>query len=445
MPHPIIVSYNSTSRTESKFVNNLADYLNSKRLDIEPYDPNIAAQRMSQQLTTAKWFIVILTPGAIQSPQVQSLVNIAFSSIKQGHLQGVLALTTPSNPIELDDLPPLWSTLRIYYTGERNEDLQQTFEKLYRTLDDKRATVPGTSTSNNNWAYSAYNSGAFRPQATTRQTPQSSLPRLFIALVAALVLIIFFLAYYLGASLIFRRQSTPTNSKQVTVTAVETLTAIARTNTKVTATAHANATAQTHATAIVVSQDNLIYTHGTSGNPYLTSFNGQDTDKQWKSDSACVLHADDTYHVMSTSNGQYKLCMANNTNFRNFAYQVDMSIINGDAGGLIFGWNGANRFYRFSLNIKGTYELFVCQPDTCSDTSNDNGQQLRIGSLKDVNNTNTLTVIAIDKNIYLYINGVFKDEVNNANVDQIGEIGVYASSDTQPTEVTFSNLKVWKL
>src|ERR1700730_5863433 len=147
MSYPIVVSYNSASPKEYTFVKELMSYLSAKHIYAISDDPNVSEPRVKQRLLSAQWLVLLLTPEAISSPQVQSLVNTAFERVGQGDMQGVLALTFSSNPVELEDMPPLWSTIRIYYAGERNEDRQQAFEKLSRTLSYTRVPVPATSSS----------------------------------------------------------------------------------------------------------------------------------------------------------------------------------------------------------------------------------------------------------------------------------------------------------
>src|SRR5437588_2345899 len=154
MSHPIIVSYNSANPKEHTFVKALMNYLGAMNIYAISDDPNVSEPRMKQRLLSAQWLVLLLTPEAISSPHVQSLVNTAFARVGQGYMQGVLALTFSSNPVELEDMPPLWSTIRIYYVGESNEDYQQAFEKLSRTLSSMRVPVPATSSSTNNWASS---------------------------------------------------------------------------------------------------------------------------------------------------------------------------------------------------------------------------------------------------------------------------------------------------
>ncbi len=56
----------------------------------------------------------------------------------------------------------------------------------------------------------------------------------------------------------------------------------------------------------------------------------------------------------------------------------------------------------------------------------------------------TATVIAFESHIYLYINGQFLTGAHDKTVAS-GAIGVSALSEISPTEVVFSNVKVWKL
>jgi hypothetical protein len=353
--------------------------------------------------------------------------------------------------VDLEEMPSLsWSTIRIYYAGDRNEDHQQAFEKLSRALGYTGIPVPATSFSTNNWA-SPYSSAASRPLPTVHQPTRSSHSRLVIPVVAASILIIFFLSFILSASLLskFRSTPTPTPNARATETAQRASTAFA--NVKATGTA----TTRANATATAVSLDTVLYNTDTRKTPYLTSLDAQDDNSQWQHDSECVLKPDSTYDVKSTLDGHYKVCMASsNMSLTNFAYQVTMQIISGDAGGLIFRSDGAQQYYRFSLNSNGRYALLVCQSSICSDTNTkiSNGLPLVAGNLKNVGQVNTLvvqtttlSVIATDNTIYLYVNKIFLNEVKDSTISQGGEIGVFAASENQHTEVAFSEVKVWKL
>src|SRR5205823_3817821 len=135
MSYPVIVSYNSANPKERPFVTKLMDYLSTKGIQAVADDPNFSEHMMKQWLLNAHWLVLVLTPEAIRSPQVHSLINTALDGAKQGHIKGVLALAFLSNPVEPEDMPySSWSTIRTYYAGESDEDHQRAFEKVSRTL-----------------------------------------------------------------------------------------------------------------------------------------------------------------------------------------------------------------------------------------------------------------------------------------------------------------------
>jgi len=61
-----------------------------------------------------------------------------------------------------------------------------------------------------------------------------------------------------------------------------------------------------------------------------------------------------------------------------------------------------------------------------------------------LNQANTITVVAQGGNLYLYINGQYVDNINNATLSS-GKIGVFSESGTNATIVSFTNAKVWQL
>src|SRR3989440_3117476 len=155
MANPVIISYNSINPKERAFMTKLGNYLSAKNIYALADDPNVSESKMKQQLLNVQWLILILTPETIRSPWVQSLVNTAFDRVRQGHMQGVLALAFSSNPVEPEDMPNAsWSTIRTYYAGESDEDHQRAFEKLARTLGYSKVPVYAVSSPADNWASS---------------------------------------------------------------------------------------------------------------------------------------------------------------------------------------------------------------------------------------------------------------------------------------------------
>ncbi len=164
--------------------------------------------------------------------------------------------------------------------------------------------------------------------------------------------------------------------------------------------------------------------------------------------SACTFKGG-AYHVLQSDPTVFNsYCIANSHNFSNFAYEVQMQIIQGDGGGIIFRANntGANAtFYLFTVDVTGHYEIFLCPPD------NTRCQVLVTSTFSSaikqgLNQTNIIAVVAQGSTMTLYVNHQqvrsFTDSTSNH-----GQIGVVAFpffiTGGHPTEVVYSNAKVW--
>jgi eukaryotic-like serine/threonine-protein kinase len=135
-------------------------------------------------------------------------------------------------------------------------------------------------------------------------------------------------------------------------------------------------------------------------------------------------------------------CLARQTNYIDFIYQVDLTMTRSETAGLIFRSNSVlNADYLFEVNSDNTYFLNASTPSISVQNSlvpkaSFSGQA-----------TNTLTVIARGHDIYLFINQHFLTHTSDATSSS-GQIGMFV--DAQPTDqggaiATFSNLKVWTL
>ena len=148
------------------------------------------------------------------------------------------------------------------------------------------------------------------------------------------------------------------------------------------------------------------------------------------------------YHA-SASAGFIGPCLAPAVSVSNFAFQAQMTIIKGNAGGLIFRLNFAAsslNTYLFLIDHLGGYRLVALQ-------NNNNARQLAIGVSPAVNvglnQSNLLTVIARGSNFYLYVNKQYITSAGD-NAFSSGVVGVFASG-ANATDVVFSNAQVWKL
>jgi Domain of Unknown Function (DUF1080)/zinc-ribbon domain len=230
-------------------------------------------------------------------------------------------------------------------------------------------------------------------------------------------------------------RATTTANTQVTGTAVAVVNA--------TATANAVATAHVVGTATALQS---IYTQATSGNSALNESLSGNTGSNWDIDQAqggggCGFNGG-SYRASIYSKGFYFSCFAQNTNFSNFAFQVQMNITRGDSGGLIFrGNSSANKFYAFQVSQDGSYDLFASQDRTHSnDLFFGNSPSIK----KNTGQANLVTIIARGGNISFYINKQYTGSISDGTFKS-GQIGLFASDHTNPTDVAFSNLRIWQL
>ncbi|MEO8956642.1 MAG: family 16 glycoside hydrolase [Ktedonobacteraceae bacterium] len=238
-------------------------------------------------------------------------------------------------------------------------------------------------------------------------------------------------------------QTNQTRITQATATAHAQATGTAIAVVNATATANAVATAHVVGTATALQS---IYTHATSGNPVLNEPLNGNTGSNWDVDQAqggggCGFNGG-SYRASIYSKGFYFSCFAQNTNFSNFAFQVQMNITRGDSGGLIFRGNSATtKFYAFQVGQDGSYDLFASQDRThSSDLLFSNSPTIK----KNTGQTNLVTIIARGGNISFYINKRYTGSVSDGTFKS-GQIGLFASDHTHPTDVTFSNLQIWNL
>jgi TIR domain-containing protein/3-keto-disaccharide hydrolase len=209
--------------------------------------------------------------------------------------------------------------------------------------------------------------------------------------------------------------------------------------------ANANATA-----VAMASTPQGLYTLVMQRHPMFSDALTAQHNNQWDVNSSQVgscAFTGGAYHARITVANQHTACMSRKADFKNFAYQVQVTLLNGDAGGLIFRSDSAvSTFYRFAIDSTGAYRLFSCKGCTGNQNA---GNVLAFGDLGvKANQPNTLTVIAINNTLNLYVNGQFVKSVNDTT-SASGELGVYAGTFVQafmhPTEVAFSNVKVWAL
>ncbi len=220
-------------------------------------------------------------------------------------------------------------------------------------------------------------------------------------------------------------------------------TAVAYSN--ATATAQAQATAQVQATATALQ---AIYTQATHGTPALSSSLAAQDNYNWDvndtTDGGGCGFNGGTYHSTLFSKNFYFPCFARTSNFSNFAFQVQMTINQGDEGGLVFRGNSNSdlaQFYLFSIDQSGGYRLVLSKDTTHNTTlADDTSSAIKTG----IGQTNMLAVVAKGGILYLYINKQYVGSASDSTYSS-GMLGVFASDASTTTDVSFRNAQVWTL
>jgi eukaryotic-like serine/threonine-protein kinase len=153
------------------------------------------------------------------------------------------------------------------------------------------------------------------------------------------------------------------------------------------------------------------------------------------------------YQVNAIHGGGTKFCQASNTTFSDFAYEVQITIVQGERGGIVFRNDKTKgKSYYFSIGQDGTYALwlFICTSpsfDSCYFSGVHDGSSPAITT--GLNQTNLIAVVAKGNTIDLYVNNQRINSVSDSSSSQ-GQIGVAVSDvNGPPSEVVFRDAKVW--
>lgn len=158
---------------------------------------------------------------------------------------------------------------------------------------------------------------------------------------------------------------------------------------------------------------------------------------------ACSLLSDGL-HVKISDKDSYIYCTDDESSYSNIAFQVQMQILSGTGGGLVFHVSGSNSqsLYIFELDQDGSYQIYLAKDPSTTPT------YLTTGTTSAANTstgaTNTLTLIEKGKQYYFYVNGQYVTHVQDATLTD-GEAGVLASNSSSSTEVLYTNAKIWDL
>jgi len=216
------------------------------------------------------------------------------------------------------------------------------------------------------------------------------------------------------------------------------------------ATATSSALTYLNATARVANDPQALYTQATSGVPMINDPLTNPAISSWnatlQSDTGYCDFADGAYHVVAPQANDVFPCSRPGT-FSNFAFQVQMRIIKGDTGGIYFRSDAHNHKgygYRAVIEQTGIYLISMFSDETR------HAQVLVAGHLPStfktgLNQTNLVTLIALGKSFYLYVNKQIVTIAHDSTYN-IGLIALMAGSvDSDGTDVAFNAAQLWEL
>jgi hypothetical protein len=226
---------------------------------------------------------------------------------------------------------------------------------------------------------------------------------------------------------------------QATTVARDFITAQAR------ATYQGNLNASMSATATSRLNQSL-YLKTVSSQPILNDPLNQANDSYWEQGSAPNAQCSFTrgaYHAQISSVEQFYPCMLQSNALSDFALQVNMTLIKGEAGGIIFHLtNNVSSYnaYLFTVTLGGSYSLLLLHEGQLKALTQ--GYSQAINNL--LNAPNQLMVISRGNTFLLFVNGQLVDNVSDSTLPS-GGIGVFAFAGLDPTDAAFNDALVWKL
>jgi eukaryotic-like serine/threonine-protein kinase len=220
--------------------------------------------------------------------------------------------------------------------------------------------------------------------------------------------------------------------------------------------ANANATATTLAQAGTNTATSTSPTPTTPSDPYTHTgtlvlndpLQGNSQNTNWMTgtnqNNATCAFVGGAYQSSQPVDGNFHACFALATDFSNFVYEVQMTIVSGYSGGILFRGNqGNSTFYYFRVGQDGSYDLRAYV-----DPQIDHSHLLTNGSSSAIhtgyNQANIITVVANGSSLMFYANHQLITSVNDSTLSH-GQIGVVAYNQGGLATVVYNNVRVWTL
>jgi len=216
---------------------------------------------------------------------------------------------------------------------------------------------------------------------------------------------------------------------------------------------------QATSTAATRGQTNIASTPATISNPYppyrgtllindplqdnSAGSNWMDDTVQPNNENRGCRFTEGAYHIVNASMPQPYMvyCLALNTNFSNFVYQIQSTLLKGSKIGIVFRQVPGYRYYYFYIDQSGSYGLLWNNGDKSQFLT----RGLSSAIHKELNQPNLLAVVANGNTLDLYVNKQHLASVTD-NTFSAGRIGTAVQSDDgSASDAAFSDLMLWIL
>lgn len=226
-------------------------------------------------------------------------------------------------------------------------------------------------------------------------------------------------------------------------------TATAQVYARQTANANATGTAQAKATASSVAA--TATTIAANPNPYppykgtLAAKEPLDTSSAIFPNVSRCTFVNSAYQVSAGAN--YIAFCNSELPYRNIAVQVEMKILQGDAGGMLFRYDAvSDNFYYFSIFQNGSWAFgfYFGKTEQYTAVAVNTSPAIKTGP----GQTNLVAFVANGETYSLYVNKarIYTLTIQQANnAFQEGKIALCAFSAGQPTDVAYKNFEMWTL
>jgi hypothetical protein len=189
-----------------------------------------------------------------------------------------------------------------------------------------------------------------------------------------------------------------------------------------------------------------------SGNGTLAFFDPLSQEGKWHPRDAgaggLCQFTGGAYHVSELYRDYFGWCLADGIFSGNFAFEVQLTITQGDCGGMTFRDDSNGHFYKFVICQNGTYMV-----NKYADYSYTNSKLLQVSNSSAIRTglgqQNKIAVVAAGSKMIFYVNEQQIDQEQDDN-NIPGKIALianpyYHSTGDHATVVAFSNARLWTL